>query len=584
MKKVTFFLMTLFFACASVYAQTDVDITPAKYKFATCNVGPFQYDQVCDHPEESNVPTFFSAAKSDEGGFVYLFSWGNISVDQAGNDQGATTYVRQMSNIVNLGGEVGKVWCMKGHNCPDEVFPYGIKPTTDPVWIGWMHQALYFGSKMNGSSYVSTQEYTGRLSITWRLCTAEDNYSTTDAIFDATVREYNGSDKAIIRASQADTKNSDTWCKQEVDFKFFGNDQNVPLYIKLSHGRNDPENFALLIKEFKITINPTTPIVEKETFTLSMGTPSSETVNGTMTLTGLWKASDFSALDLSDQTITNIDMTEITIPTDAPSLTIANPNCLIYVAANASYPDTWKNVVKGTDAPVINLQDGFDFYNTKAFNATQINYTRTFAKGWNTLALPFNTTVAAGDDIEEYSEKTGTSIQFTTATSINANEAYLIKIDADKTEKTFTGEGVVPVTASTGEIFKNNFKKLTGTDALYKYILVIEGDKEVFAPANENATVAAFRGYLDLTQAPKYAIVHGGGGTTNIDRTGADNGLKVYSDNGVLIIHADEVQNVQIYALDGRMVKTIQLAEGDNTVTGLAKGVYLINNKKAIVK
>ena len=318
-------------------------------------------------------------------------------------------------------------------------------------------------------------------------------------------------------------------------------------------------------------------VVSKEITAAEMST------NSVITLAGTWTADDFEALSIPEN-VTSIDMTGITIPADAPSLTIANPNCLIYVAVGTTYPDTWKNVVEGTDAPVINLQDGYDFNNTKAFDATEINYTRTFAKGWNTLALPFGTAVAEGDDIEEYSEKTETSIKFTTATSINANEAYLIKIDTDETEKKFTGSGDVPVAASTGEVFKSNFKKLTGADAFDKYILVLEEGKEVFAPASENATVAAFRGYLDLAQAPKYAIVHGGDGTTNIDRTSADNGLKVYSDNGVLIINANEVQNVQIYALDGRMVKTIQLAEGDNTVTGLAKGVYLINNQKAIVK
>ena len=288
MKKVTFFLMTLFltFASASVYAQSDVDITPAKFKFATCDVGPFQYDQVCDHPEESNPPTNFAAAKSDEGGFVYIFSWGNV-YSKDGIDSDATTYVRQMSNIVDLGGEVGKVWCMKGGDCPDEVFPYGIKPTipypTGGEVIGWLDHALYFGSKLNGNSYVSNQKYTGRLSITWRLCMTEGSYDDNANVFTATVRDYSGNGKtgpgsaaiAEIKANQADTEDPDTWCKQEVDFEFMGDDLNVPLYIKLAHGIEDVSNFALLIKEFKMTVNPTTPIKEWDAFTLTMDPPSS---------------------------------------------------------------------------------------------------------------------------------------------------------------------------------------------------------------------------------------------------------------------------------------------------------------------
>lgn len=275
-------MLLLAFAGTTVYAQEDVDITPAKLKFATSDVGPFVYDQVCERNEESNAPNNFPAAKSDDGGFAYLFSWGNVWVDTDGNDKGATTYVRQMSNIVDLGGEVGKVWCMKGHDCSDDVFPYGIKPTTEPIWVGWLHQAFYFGSKINGAAYKS-QKYTGRLSITWRVCLPEGEYSDKNGIFDAAVRDYSGNEKlqvgsqekAILKTLQSDTEDADTWCKQEIDFEFNGDDQQVPLYIKFSHGRNDVEKFALLIKEMKITINPTTPIEKWNAFTLTMNPPTS---------------------------------------------------------------------------------------------------------------------------------------------------------------------------------------------------------------------------------------------------------------------------------------------------------------------
>ena len=47
--------------------------------------------------------------------------WGKFNVKN-GIDQGNTPYMRTMSNIIDLGGEVGKVLCFKGHACTDEVF------------------------------------------------------------------------------------------------------------------------------------------------------------------------------------------------------------------------------------------------------------------------------------------------------------------------------------------------------------------------------------------------------------------------------------------------------------------------------
>ena len=112
----------------------------------------------------------------------------------------------------------------------------------------------------------------------------------------------------------------------------------------------------------------------------------------------------------------------------------------------------------------------------------------------------------------------------------------------------------------------------------------MEEGVEVFARANAEAQMHAFRGYLDLpaTSGVQYSISHDGG-ATDINNTDIE-GIKIYSVNGALIINADKTQSVQIYGLDGRMVKNIQVPEGENTVTGLAKGIYLINNQKAIIK
>lgn len=299
---------------------------------------------------------------------------------------------------------------------------------------------------------------------------------------------------------------------------------------------------------------------------------------GAMTLTGTWTTEAVKALEIPAN-VTSVDMTAINV--DVLPTMIGNPNCLFYVKENSTINEP--NVVVGNNAIAIELHDGYDFYNTKSFTG-DITYSRTFASGWNTFALPFNTAIPNGVQVEAFDKKDGNQILFTEATSIEANTAYLINVQAGG-EISFSANNVtVPVTATTGDTYKSNFLHMTGDDIAGKYILVMEEGVEVFARANAEAQMHAFRGYLDLPAASgvQYSISHDGG-ATGINNTDIE-GIKIYSVNGALIINADKTQSIQIYGLDGRMVKNIQVSEGENTVTGLAKGIYLINNQKAIIK
>ena len=64
----------------------------------------------------------------------------------------------------------------------------------------------------------------------------------------------------------------------------------------------------------------------------------------------------------------------------------------------------------------------------------------------------------------------------------------------------------------------------------------------------------------------------------------AAEGMRVYSDGGTLFITVGDAQDVQVYGIDGRMVRNLQLEEGTNAVNGLAQGIYVVNNQKVVVK
>lgn len=59
----------------------------------------------------------------------------------------------------------------------------------------------------------------------------------------------------------------------------------------------------------------------------------------------------------------------------------------------------------------------------------------------------------------------------------------------------------------------------------------------------------------------------------------------IYSEAGALIINSDYQQRtVNIFAVDGRLVQSINLQGGETVVDGLSKGFYIVNKKKVIVK
>lgn len=60
--------------------------------------------------------------------------------------------------------------------------------------------------------------------------------------------------------------------------------------------------------------------------------------------------------------------------------------------------------------------------------------------------------------------------------------------------------------------------------------------------------------------------------------------LIVYSMEGGIRIIAPQPQRVNIYSVDGLLVRSVQLNEGRNTITDLTAGLYIVNNVKVVVK
>jgi len=70
--------------------------------------------------------------------------------------------------------------------------------------------------------------------------------------------------------------------------------------------------------------------------------------------------------------------------------------------------------------------------------------------------------------------------------------------------------------------------------------------------------------------------------TTGIDPVGQN--LLFRTINGSLVISAEKAQTLNIYSVNGQLIRSVNILAGDNHIDNLSKGLYLINNKKFIIK
>lgn len=302
--------------------------------------------------------------------------------------------------------------------------------------------------------------------------------------------------------------------------------------------------------------------------------------------------SDLALLNAAD--LTSIDLTETSFI--AAGLSPLNPNCLVYASEKL---DGVKNLVVNGEAEAIELTD----LTSKAFNcpieftAAAATYTRSFtAAGIYTLCLPFDATVPENVTIEEFSGNSGYTVIFTPVTEIVANTPYLITVAAETTVDFKASEGakikktelVSAKGSSTEYEFCNNFVPMINGEAEAGGYYLLRADGSGFGKAGSDSKVGSFRGYIkpvgvDPAKAPALVIGEDDGGATGLETVNTDR-LVVYSVDGVLNVITPNAQSVKVYAIDGRLVRTLQLGEGRNEVSGLAKGIYIVDNRKVAVK
>lgn len=190
----------------------------------------------------------------------------------------------------------------------------------------------------------------------------------------------------------------------------------------------------------------------------------------------------------------------------------------------------------------------------------------------NTICLPFDlseeqisTTFGSGTEVYEFLGVIDNVLHFSTTTTMTATKPYLITPTETKSELIFSNINVITDDAAS-KVTDGNFA-LCGTFG--PATLKTDGT-ELFLAAGgilkkptqgSNSKIKGFRAYFSVPANTNDAKISLGGFETSIDNISID-GMKL-KDN-------------QVYNLNGQLV--------GNSLNGLAKGIYLMNGKKYVVK
>ena len=189
-------------------------------------------------------------------------------------------------------------------------------------------------------------------------------------------------------------------------------------------------------------------------------------------------------------------------------------------------------------------------------NAT-VRLKRTLSKDhWNTLAVPFNTTLTGR--VREYDYADGNTMKFKDAAAIEAGKPYLVKPDQTVENPVFanvTLSAAAPQTVTNGNYSFVGLYSPTEL-ATNKTELFLRSDGNLYYPAAGNARLAGMRAYFKVPGGQQVRLMADDADVTGIIGVGQ---------------HRTTTDGNALYDLQGRRV------------TQLKKGVYVRDGKKIII-
>lgn len=321
---------------------------------------------------------------------------------------------------------------------------------------------------------------------------------------------------------------------------------------------------------------------------------------------------------------------------DVPDDILGNqnyPNLLLYVnSAVYANGKKFKNVVANGVASNITLKDTTAYGNFcckfRSFNARRISYTRHFGQetliggessGWEAISLPFTVSEIRHETNGLLGSFAKTDLGdkkpfwlywlkeegFTPTDNMSRSYPYIIAMPNNPEYSdeyilsgtvTFTGKDVYVGDDTWGDSndkykFMTNYVYLDAdtTRSVLNSYEEYDGHRpgSIFIPGLRG--VKPFEPYLtawtqnnSIQRGPVYALDFN---TTDIIMPHKqESSLRIYADNGVLYVNSDKRRTLKMHTLTGLLMKTLDVKAGANEYPGIAKGVYIIDGQKVIIK
>ena len=204
-----------------------------------------------------------------------------------------------------------------------------------------------------------------------------------------------------------------------------------------------------------------------------------------------------------------------------------------------------------------------------------VTLSRTFAAGWNTVCLPFATTVAAlgAEQVQAFTAFADNTLTFTKVADGNlaANTPYLIYFEKEQDLSVYPIymsaeiESSMPESVIFGDVtFTGNYTAGMSMVGLY-------------GVAEQNGAQYIMKGSAGSTLGSTGAYFTVSGTTAGVNTLSLD--IEGEGTTGIESIVAEEGQTFDVYTLTGVKVRTA--ATG---LDGLQRGIYIVNGKKVLVK
>ena len=293
---------------------------------------------------------------------------------------------------------------------------------------------------------------------------------------------------------------------------------------------------------------------------------------------------------------------------------VSNPNLLLYVKDEALAPSDVKNVVVNGFARSVTLTDaqsGNNFYCPEAFTVQSIVYQHSYgmktgmneSRGWETIALPFDVQVVShvskgeivpfanwtsGNDAHPFWLYELSASGFREATAIKANTPYIISMpNNSQYVADYQLSGRITFSATNAIVNKSdNVQAATYSNRTFVPNFISREANAGYYALNVNNDYDSYQGgdnegskfILNLRRIhPFEAYMTSTANTRSIDIFDS----MITAIRGIADL-TDSNRDIRVYDLSGKLVMSGLSIE--TIRQQLPKGVYIINNRKMIIK